>query len=137
MSSLWRLIYTSRRTCSDAGAAALELAAIQAVAGINNQRQGLAGALVASASRFAQVLEGPRDALERCFERITSDPRHDDLLVMWFAQAETPAFADFLLALTSFDEATLADPDTAGDAMLAQLRAAMSRLEFADGAASR
>lgn len=131
MSAHWRLIYTSRRTCTQPDGAAAELAAIQRAAASNNTRLGLAGALVASHSRFAQVLEGPRDALERKFETIACDLRHHDLLVMCFAPIETPVFGEFSLVTTMFDETTLPDPDAASDAMVAQLRASMERLDLA------
>lgn len=131
MPALWRLIYTSKRTNHDAAAASAELDAIQIVATANNSRAGLAGALVASPSRFAQVLEGPREALERTFEAISRDLRHDDLLVMSFAPTDAPAFGDFQLATMEVDETHADDAETAGEAMLAQLRSSMHRLDTA------
>jgi hypothetical protein len=127
----WRLSYTSRRTfCSETGTAAEEVAAIQRNASEHNQRVGLMGALVASSSRFAQVLEGPRDVLERIFERICRDDRHDDVLVTSFAPIDTPAFADFQLITIAFDDAAAPEGDSSGEAMLAHLRAAMDRLDL-------
>ncbi len=132
MPNSWRLTYTSRRTCADAAHATAEVAAIQAISSGNNQRAGLFGALVASPCRFAQVLEGPRDLLEATFERICRDTRHDDLLVMSFAPAEERVFSDFRLQVISVDTPPAADPETAGAAMLAQLRASMERVGTAD-----
>lgn len=129
MSATWRLIYTSRRTSADPAGAAGEVAAIQQVASANNGRVGLGGALVVSPSRFAQVLEGPREALEATFERISRDPRHDDLLVMSFAPTDTPAFGDFRLAAISIAEPNETDAQNAAEAMLALLRCSMARLE--------
>lgn len=130
MAAHWRLIYTSRRTCTQPDSAAAELAAIQGAAAVNNARNGLAGALLASHRRFAQVLEGGREALERQFEIIACDSRHDDLLVMCFAPIETPVFGEFSLVTSTFDETALPDPDAASEAMVAQLRASMDRLDM-------
>jgi hypothetical protein len=131
MTNYWRLIYTSRRTCTDAAASYDEVADIQAVATGNNQRSALSGALIASPSRFAQVLEGPRPALEATFERISCDSRHDDLLVMSFAPADQPAFHDFRLATLTMADPASTDPETAGEAMVAKLRESMDRLDAA------
>jgi hypothetical protein len=131
MTSIWRLIYTSRRTCIDVASAPDEVAAIQQVATINNGRADLAGALVASPRRFAQVLEGTRDALEETFERISRDPRHDDLLVMSFAPTDARAFGDFRLVAINVADPGEVDAESAGEAMLAQLRTSMDRLDIA------
>ncbi|WP_353216044.1 BLUF domain-containing protein [Sandarakinorhabdus sp.] len=125
---LWRLTYTSRRTCRPAVADA-EIANIQSVASQYNRRAGLVGALVASNTRFAQVLEGPRDALERIFERICCDTRHDDVLVIGYGPAETKAFTDFQLVALDYDAEEIGESQTAGEAMLAHLQASMNRLE--------
>lgn len=130
MSAQWRLIYTSRRTCEQPNVAAEELVAIQAAAAVNNARNGLSGALIASNRRFAQVLEGSREALERQFEIIACDSRHDDLLVICFAPIESPVFGEFSLVTTIFDETGLSDPNAASEAMVAQLRASMDRLDM-------
>lgn len=124
----WRLIYTSRRTCRAADAEA-EVRAIQTISSSNNQRAQLQGALVASQSRFAQILEGPRDALECRFEIICCDHRHTDLLVMSFAPIDRPAFDDFQLRTLAFDDSSLTEGETPGEVMVAQLRASISRLD--------
>jgi hypothetical protein len=134
MTSIWRLIYTSRRTCAQTAAAHNELQCIQAEATANNRRTGLSGALIASPSRFAQVLEGPREALEITFERISRDSRHDDLLVMSFAPTEKPAFHDFRLVMMTMDDPGASDAETAGEAMVAHLRESMGRLDIAQAA---
>lgn len=130
MSSIWRLIYTSRRNCVAADLGAAHLAQIQAAAAHNNARDRLVGVLIASQRRFAQVLEGPRESIERTFERITCDSRHDDILVISFAPTEARLFTDFQLATEEFDESRFGDERSACDAMLAQLRASMERLEL-------
>jgi hypothetical protein len=43
---------------------------------INNERQGVTGALIFDRGDFGQVLEGPRSAVLETFLRIEADPRH-------------------------------------------------------------
>ncbi len=47
---------------------------------------------------FAQVLEGPQEAVERLYDRIKIDPRHDTLDVREAHQVETRAFARWAMA---------------------------------------
>lgn len=125
---IWRLSYSSRRPCLPE-LAATQIAAIEAAATENNRRADLMGALACSDSRFAQVLEGPRDALERTFERICYDTRHDDVLVIGYGPTETMAFAEFRIIAMSSNPDPAAEGLTAGEAMLAHLQASMNRLE--------
>jgi hypothetical protein len=80
--SLYRLTYCSRNTIethiSDADIEG-ELRGILATARRCNKENDITGALLFTASGFAQVLEGPRDVVERTFERISTDPRHADV----------------------------------------------------------
>jgi blue light- and temperature-responsive anti-repressor len=128
MARYWRLIYTSRRTCNRADSEA-ELLAIEQIAARNNQRSNLMGALVGSHTRFAQILEGPRDALERTFETICCDHRHEDVLVMNFAPVEERLFTDFGLQALRFDEDSLSEGEPPHEAMLAFMRASIERLD--------
>lgn len=48
----------------------------------NNVPDEITGMLLYSRGSFMQVLEGPRDALERTFARISADPRHTQLFVL-------------------------------------------------------
>jgi hypothetical protein len=134
MSMLWRLVYTSRRQPDDDASV---IASIQQSAALNNARDGLAGALVVSPSRFAQVLEGPRDALERTFERIIRDRRHEDVLVMSFAPIDAMVFSDFQLKILTMDDDPAGSGETAAEAMLAELQASMNRLDIVHAMSQR
>lgn len=46
----------------------------------HNAKDGLSGVLIHDGGHFIQYLEGPHDALGRCFETIRGDERHTDLL---------------------------------------------------------
>ncbi|MGI4765000.1 MAG: BLUF domain-containing protein, partial [Janthinobacterium lividum] len=83
MSDLYRLVYTSRNLL--AGGESEQSAAVGAILAAskrNNARVGVTGALLFNAGSFAQVLEGPRAAVETTFERIQRDARHSDVSVL-------------------------------------------------------
>ena len=48
----------------------------------NNTRDGLTGVLFCFNNVFYQILEGPEDALNRCYARILKDPRHKDIFCL-------------------------------------------------------
>jgi hypothetical protein len=82
----------------------------------NNPQVGVTGALVYSARRFAQVLEGPAAEVEAVFERIQCDPRHDNITVLEVSSPAARAFAGWSMAFTRDARAAPADtaaPDTA------------------------
>jgi len=72
--------------------------------------------LLFSAGTFAQALEGPLAAIERTFERIQCDPRHDDVTVLQIAPIERRAFPDWSMAFAG----TAAPADTPGGQALAR-----------------
>jgi signal transduction histidine kinase len=70
---LWRLAYVSRATAPMTDAT---LEALIGDAAARNRRAGLSGCLMHRGGVFAQVLEGPQEAVERTFAAIARDPRH-------------------------------------------------------------
>lgn len=88
-----RLVYYSRNRLAglpDAMDAAIR--AILAASRRNNASVDVTGALMFNAGCFAQVLEGPRPAVEHTFERIQQDPRHGDVSVLSFGPVAGRAF---------------------------------------------
>ena len=49
-------------------------------------------------THFAQVLEGRREVLEETFERIQMDPRHQDVVLLSFAEADSRLFPEWKMA---------------------------------------
>ena len=92
-----------------------EIAGILDVARENNRRVGITGALLFSDGCFAQVLEGPRVALEELFETIQCDPRHSDITILHLHPIETRSFADWSMAYAGQSDA-LRDRAVAADA---------------------
>lgn len=76
---LYRVMYLSRaRRPLSAG----ELEDLLAGARLRNERSGISGLLLYDAGYFAQVLEGPTEAVAALMSRIEDDPRHEDIAVL-------------------------------------------------------
>jgi hypothetical protein len=58
----------------------------------------VSGALLFNSGCFAQILEGPQAAVERCFERIQRDPRHAQVLLLDLVPIEDRAFGSWSMA---------------------------------------
>jgi hypothetical protein len=70
--ALMQLIYASRPFGYDDAI----LAGILLDARRCNERDGITGALICRADLYLQLLEGPQDAVEACYDRIKRDDRH-------------------------------------------------------------
>ena len=88
--SLYRLVYYSRNIIPGKPAEiAAEIETILESSRSKNAALGISGALIFNSGVFAQVLEGPRNEIERILEKIQCDKRHADVHVLAFE--ETPA----------------------------------------------
>lgn len=107
--NLFRLVYCSRNAIlAQQGDPAMEVTSILAASRANNARDGVTGALLYSEGCFAQALEGELDAVQRTFERIQRDLRHNDVVVLQAGRVEGRLFGAWDMAL-----AEVADPDQA------------------------
>ncbi len=113
---LFRIVYCSCNDMPDGVPVPLEH--ILAASRRNNAQDGVTGALLYFEGNFAQVLEGDFDAVQRTFERIQADDRHDDVVLLQAQPIENRMFGEWAMALASVEA-----PDAAGKA----LRAAMLR----------
>jgi hypothetical protein len=112
--SLSRLLYVSRCAFKEQGAerdgAVRDIAARAAR---RNTACLLTGALLYVDDTFVQVLEGPAKAVERCFEAICCDFRHDDIKLIDLIPAKDRVFAQWHMAfLAANDDTTI---QTRGD----------------------
>lgn len=85
------LLYVSRSTLQT-GTDALEIEDILATARSRNQALDVTGALIYTNDNFAQLLEGPPDAIEQLMIGIQQDPRHTDVRTV---REEKDAFRRF------------------------------------------
>jgi hypothetical protein len=89
---LVRLMYASRAAANLDNE---EVTAILRKSRVANAREGITGALCLcnSGRLFIQVLEGGRDAVSRCYNRITADARHADVTLLQFDEIGERRFA--------------------------------------------
>ena len=97
--ALYRLVYLSRNDISgDSTVLQHEIGQILEQSRQNNPRAGVTGALMFNAGCFAQVLEGPHDAIQDTFERIQCDERHSQVTVLAFEATERRGFSHWAMA---------------------------------------
>lgn len=129
---MFRLVYISR-TDRDVGAD--EIADILAYARERNAREGITGILLYHNQRFLQVLEGPEDKVEACFERISRDPRHMRVGVLMREQATSKFFSQWFMGHADPTAISGADPK----ALISreQLKARLIEVEAVDTSQGR
>ncbi len=96
-----RLLYCSRADIGEAEFAVRALRQILDASRRNNARDGVTGALMFSAGGFAQILEGPNEAVARIFERVRQDTRHHDVAVVFEAPTTGRLFKEWSMGFTA------------------------------------
>lgn len=108
MTSIQKVVYCSRNLIEgDAESRDAEISHILETARKNNSKANVTGALLFSADHFAQVLEGPQEAVEAIFERIQHDTRHGDVTVLESLTSEQRDFSEWSMAYVSPAECAL------------------------------
>ena len=87
---LVRLMYASRAVPA---VDQEELLAILKKSKANNPKVGVTGALCFSEGIFLQVLEGGRNAVNQLYNRIASDARHTDVVLLNFDEIDERRFS--------------------------------------------
>ena len=92
-----RLLYVSD---SRIEAADVQSAVLQIVvnAQVKNIELGITGALIFTGEHFAQVLEGPQEAIDTLMAYINADPRHGNLVVVDRSSITRRRFPDWQMA---------------------------------------
>ncbi|MCY7307989.1 MAG: BLUF domain-containing protein [Rhodoferax sp.] len=65
----------------------------------NNEAVGITGVLVHGGSMFAQILEGPEQAVLRMYVKVMDDRRHGDVRIIHISPANEPMFKDWSMAV--------------------------------------
>lgn len=105
-----------------------ELAALLVTCRANNAEAQLTGMLVYRDGRFLQVLEGPETAVRGLLTRLSADPRHRGMRIMFEEPIMERQFAEWTMG---FERA-----DTGSDADLPGYRSAFDDLDRADPTAT-
>ena len=128
---LRRIVYVSRALTTSRD----DLDAILATARRNNAAMRVTGAMMLSNMYFAQVLEGPPDAVKEIFERIRMDDRHTAVEVLDVCDVAMRAFDAWTMGFVEdsadFD-AVAADPEAA-HRLVERLREALLQSAAAEG----
>jgi hypothetical protein len=87
------LLYVSRRQATEA-----DIRDIVETARVRNARLQVTGALIATDTHFAQVLEGSRAAINELMDSILRDRRHEQIDVVQDRQADQRGFPTWSMA---------------------------------------
>ncbi|WP_022682837.1 BLUF domain-containing protein [Sphingobium bisphenolivorans] len=77
---------------------ATQCAAIARAAAERNSAEDVTGLLLFNSRRFLQVLEGPREAVQRIYERISNDGRHCAIVKLREGEVEAREFGHWAMA---------------------------------------
>ncbi len=125
----------------DADAARQQIADILSSSRRNNAADDITGALLFSDTNFAQVLEGPRAAVERLYETLHHDTRHKDLLLLLTEELEARQFPQWSMAYIGpsqpAQEALALAAEGVGEIEPGQPGAAAARLDERDPSPGR
>ncbi|MGD1933284.1 MAG: BLUF domain-containing protein [Candidatus Phaeomarinobacter sp.] len=93
----------------------------------NNVRDGITSFLLAGNTGFVQLIEGPRVAVLSLFDRLESDPRHHNLVLLHRDDADVRAFPNNPMCLMQAEADALSRLETAvpvlGQGLCAKLTA--------------
>ena len=97
-----RILYisTARDPLSDK-----QIDAILATSRRNNRRADVTGCLVIGGRRFLQVLEGPQEAVEQTFARISTDQRHSAIVKLNDKSIDDRSFGNWAMGFERGGEA--------------------------------
>ena len=96
----FRLIYRSRSRISPEERSTA-LADIFGVARSNNKQAGITGALLVTDHWFVQALEGDEPAVQKLYEHIRGDARHDEVTVIESTEVDGRVFSRWAMAEVS------------------------------------
>lgn len=75
-----------------------QLLALMEQARADNAARHITGMLLYKDGNFLEVLEGPKDEVERTFHRISRDRRHQDVMVLLKEERTGRTFSDWSMA---------------------------------------
>ena len=93
--SLYQIMYISSAT---GDVSYSQCATIAQTAAQKNRSEDVTGLLLYNGKRFLQVLEGPRDNVERVYERIGRDGRHRALVMLRKQEIDAREFGNWGMA---------------------------------------
>lgn len=101
-----RVMYVSRTTRKPTKG---ELADILAGSRLRNAKHEITGILVYDRGYFAQILEGPVEAVDQLLRNIAGDPRHDEYMLVSEGSIEERYFGGWEMDWADLEEVTTSD----------------------------
>lgn len=98
MNDLLSICYVSRSTIGDDMEKFVD---IWDASERNNERLGITGLLYFDDAIFFQVLEGEEETVQAHFEKISADPRHEDVTILFEYNCATRSMADWNMKVIS------------------------------------
>lgn len=80
---------------------------------IRNERESITGALMYRHGVFVQMLEGPAPSLEALYEKISRDPRHDEIFMVTRGTAEWRIFSEWTMHFFATEDRSEAEHEQA------------------------
>jgi hypothetical protein len=102
--ALYEIIYTS---LASRDMPPEELAQLLDKARAHNASQGITGMMIYHRREFMQLLEGEQAVVQALYNRIASDPRHQQLRKIWDGPVRERGFADWGMAFVAPDALAL------------------------------
>ena len=104
---LKRVIYVSEKTdSSDASLAQIIVSSTK-----NNPETGVTGCLLSGSNSFLQLLEGPRQTIDRLYVTISADSRHKNVVMLTDEDIDERLFASWSMKLAPFDDLEWSDAE--------------------------
>lgn len=72
-----------------------QVKAVESDAALNNEKSGITGMLYYNRRNFIQVLEGSRETVNKTFQRISRDSRHNKVELLAFTEVTERAFSQW------------------------------------------
>lgn len=69
-----------------------------------NKRLAITGLLLLIQGKFVQYIEGPEEEIDRVYEKIKIDPRHNELLLLDVGDINERQFKDWSMAFKRIDD---------------------------------
>ena len=101
------VIYVSEKTdSSDASLAQIIVSSTK-----NNPETGVTGCLLSGSNSFLQLLEGPRQTIDRLYVTISADSRHKNVVMLTDEDIDERLFASWSMKLAPFDDLEWSDAE--------------------------
>jgi len=69
-----------------------------------NKRLAITGLLLLIQGKFVQYIEGPEEEIDRVYDKIKIDPRHNELLLLDDGELQERQFKDWSMAFKRIDD---------------------------------